>query len=78
MLQITLARSDMHRGWSASIVTGEHEVVWTSPECFDSADKAYYRAIGEYVLRTWDEEAAHPRDGSPAAAQAPVCHPASK
>lgn len=56
MLEITLARSDSDHGWKASIVTADHQVIWAAPERFDSADQAYYRAMGEYVLRVRDRD----------------------
>ena len=45
MIQIKLTRSDVDHRWSVSLLDQE-KVFWISPETFDSADIAYYRAIG--------------------------------
>jgi len=55
-IKIVLARPESGATWSVSIVAGQHRVIWASPEAFDSADKAYYRAIGELVLRSREDE----------------------
>ena len=62
LIQITLARPKSGARWSATIVLDQDRVIWTSPETFDSADKAYYRAIGEVILRNWDSEVADSGD----------------
>lgn len=59
MLQIRLTRSDVDHRWSVSLVDGQN-VFWCSPETFDSPDIAYYRAVGEYILRKWDGNNGHP------------------
>ena len=59
MIQIKLTRSDVDHKWSVSLLDQEN-VFWISPETFDSADIAYYRAIGEYVLQKCDGGNADP------------------
>jgi hypothetical protein len=53
MIQIKLTRSDLDHRWSVSLLD-QQNIFWSSPETFDSADTAYYRAISEYVLQKWD------------------------
>jgi hypothetical protein len=54
MIQIKLTRSDVDHRWSVSLLDRQN-ILWSSPETFDSPDTAYYRAIGEYVLlQKWD------------------------
>jgi hypothetical protein len=53
MLQIRITLSDVDHRWSVSLLDQEN-VVWSSPETFDSPDIAYYRAIEEYVLQKWE------------------------
>ena len=62
-IQIVLARPDSGTTWSASIVAEQRRVIWVSSEAFDSADTAYYRAIGELVLRGRDDEIGAPGQG---------------
>src|SRR5215831_20091870 len=52
LLQINLACSKVDGSWTSSIVAERDRIVWTSAQKFRSADQAYYRAIGEFVLRT--------------------------
>lgn len=56
--QINLTYSAVDRSWSASIVD-QDKIIWTSAEKFHSADTAYYRAIGKFVLYTSNGRPAH-------------------
>lgn len=56
--QVNLTYSAVDRSWSASIVD-QDKIIWTSAEKFHSADTAYYRAIGKFVLYTSNGQPAH-------------------
>ena len=57
-IRINLTYSAVDRSWSASIVD-EDKIIWMSAEKFHSADTAYYRAIGRFVLYTSSGQPAH-------------------
>jgi hypothetical protein len=63
-IQLVLTRSPSTGKWSASIVD-QQGTIWASPQVFDSADQAYYRGIGELVLREGDNVAKRPSTRHP-------------
>jgi hypothetical protein len=54
-IRIDLTYRAGDRTWNAAIMDVQGNVIWRSVEQFHSADIAYYRAMGQFVLRGADD-----------------------
>jgi len=54
-VHINLTYRPADRSWRAAILDDRGNALWRSPERFHSADVAYFRAVGQFVLSMRDD-----------------------